>query len=72
MERNDTIGHKICKKRKAAGMTQKELADKVGCTLYWISKVERGHYSVSNSLLRKICDELGMEMSITIVDKSQR
>lgn len=59
--------NEISKKRKALGMTQKELGDL--CNVGWktISNLERG-CNVRYSLLTKVCEVLGLE--IVLADNS--
>lgn len=59
--------NEISKKRKALGMTQKELGDL--CNVNWktISNLERG-CNVRYSLLMKVCEVLGL--SLSLVDNS--
>lgn len=59
--------NEISKKRKALGMTQKELGDL--CNVSWktISNLERS-VNVRYSLLAKVCEILGLE--ITLIDVS--
>lgn len=59
--------NEISKKRKALGMTQKELGDL--CNVNWktISNLERG-CNVRYSLLMKVCEVLGLELAL--VDNS--
>ena len=59
--------NEISKKRKALGMTQKELGDKVGVSWKTISNLERG-CNVRYSLLMKVCEVLGL--GLTLVDNS--
>ena len=58
--------NEISKKRKALGMTQKELGDL--CNVGWktISNLERG-CNVKYSLLMKVCEVLGLTIKIVNV-----
>lgn len=58
--------NEISKKRKALGMTQKELGDKVGVSWKTISNLERG-CNVRYSLLMKVCEVLGLTIKIVNV-----
>ncbi|MBR4726556.1 MAG: helix-turn-helix transcriptional regulator [Clostridia bacterium] len=58
------IGGYIQHLRKAAGMTQKELADKVGVSFQAVSKWENGDTLPDTGLLLELCDVLN-----TTVDK---
>ena len=57
--------NEISKKRKALGMTQKELGDRTGVSWKTISNLETSK-NCKFSLLKKVCDVLGL--SIQIVD----
>ena len=58
--------NEISKKRKALGMTQQELGDKVGVSWKSISNLERG-CNVRYSLLMKVCEVLGLTIKIVNV-----
>ena len=53
------IGRYIQYLRKAAGMTQKELADKLGISFQSVSKWENGDALPDTGILLPLCDELG-------------
>ena len=59
--------NEISKKRKALGMTQQELGDKVGVSWKTISNLERG-CNVRYSLLMKVCEALGL--GLVLIDNS--
>ena len=42
--------------RLAAGMTQQELADKIGVKQSWVGKLEAGEIKVENITARKLVD----------------
>lgn len=50
--------------RKKSGYTQHELCEKIGLSHQPINQVENGWESISLSNLRKICDEIGLEVII--------
>ena len=52
------IGSFICERRKALGMTQLELANKLNITDRAISKWENGRGLPDISLIKPLCDEL--------------
>ena len=58
--------NEISKKRKALGMTQQELGDKVNVGWKTISNLGRGR-KVRDSLLTKVCEILGLEITLTDV-----
>ena len=59
------IGAKIVFYRKLKSMTQEKLAEEVGITPQYLSRIENGGYakSVSLSTLMKIAEKLGITMS---------
>ena len=57
----------IIKKRLANGLTQKQLAAKIGIKQPLISRLERGLCNPSIKFLRKIATALGAKLSIKIL-----
>ena len=57
-----TIGERIKKIREEKGMTQQQLADKIGFSYQNISQYERGLRTPKSSTARKIADALGVDM----------
>lgn len=53
--------------RKAAKVTQKSLAKKVGCEGAHLSNIERGKIIPSGKLLGKLCDELNLQIRLVKV-----
>lgn len=61
------LGHLIQEARKKRGMTQQELADKVGTNKAYISRVENDIKDVRLSTLRKIVEAgLGGQLELAI------
>lgn len=56
--------------RMAAGLTQGQLAEKIGCTQKDVSRWERGVYSPRIDVLVKMADVLGCSLE-DLVDKSR-
>lgn len=50
--------------RKAAGVTQSELAERINTTKSYISKLEKGHVNPSAGLFFSIINALGMRVEI--------
>jgi transcriptional regulator with XRE-family HTH domain len=66
MKKNDliTIGENIKKFRLLANITQKELAEKIGVTHYWVCKLERGKQSNTTiNLLISISEEFKINLN---------
>lgn len=60
------IGGRIKAKRKAAGKTQEQLAEKLSVTVGYVSQIERGVTKISLDTLSKICSALNGDMSFFI------
>lgn len=58
-----TIGNNIKKYRTKAKITQKELADKIGVSHYWICKIEKGKRNTTLNLLMDISEKLNIDLS---------
>jgi HTH-type transcriptional regulator / antitoxin HipB len=61
------IGEQLKEKRIKAGLTQEQLADKVGTKKSFISRVERGHSDIQLSTLVKLFQGLGHNVRLRIV-----
>lgn len=59
----EKIGKFILQLRKEKGMTQKDLAEKLGVTDRAISKWENGRGMPELSLMKPLCDELGISVN---------
>ncbi len=57
------LGKRIADARHDTGLTQKDLADKVGVTAQAVSKWERGSSCPDISILDEIADTLGVSVS---------
>lgn len=56
----------IIEKRTKQGLTQKDLARKVGTKQSSIARFESGSYNPTISFLQKIADALGVQLKISI------
>lgn len=63
------IGRRIRKIRVERGLTQKELASKVGIDFTYIGKIERGEQLPSLKILLKIADALSLPFGCFLEDK---
>jgi ribosome-binding protein aMBF1 (putative translation factor) len=61
------LGERLKEERQKAGLTQKQLADKIGTKKSYISRVENGHTDIQVSTLLKIFQGLGRSVSLTIL-----
>ena len=57
------VGERIKKARKAAGLTQKELADKIHMSQSYIADMERSRHNPSLSALQLIASALKLDIS---------
>ena len=58
MSANKIVGNKIKLLREAKGMTQQELADKVGGDRQYINKIEAGKKNMTLNYIDKIAEAL--------------
>lgn len=59
-------GEVLRERRKALGLTQKELADKVGRERTYINRVEKGETDLQLSSFIRIADALGLTLKLEI------
>ncbi len=60
-------GERLKEERQKAGLTQEQLADKIGTKKSYISRVENGHTDIQVSTLLKIFQGLGRRVSLSIL-----
>lgn len=58
----ERLGHRIARQRRAAGLTQAELAEKVGVQPETISRLETGKRMVSLGMMALLSESLGLEL----------
>jgi len=58
------IGQRIAELRKAAGMTQQQLADKSGILRPNIARIENGRYGMTVDVLSRIAEALGKRIEL--------
>jgi len=61
------IGNQLRNARKQAGLTQEELADRVGTSKSYISRIENNRTDIALKTLRRIV-EIGLEKRLMIAD----
>ena len=59
----------IIKRRIEKGLTQKELAQRIGTKQSAISRLESGTYNPSLSFLQKVSEALGTKLKISLLEK---
>ncbi len=62
-DRLKTLGARVQERRKALGMSQRELASLSKLHYNYISGIERGERNPTIIILWKICDVLGCELT---------
>lgn len=71
-ERFETAAETFClaetlkQHRKEAGLTQEQLAERIGTKKSYISKIENGHTDIQLSTLFRIFAGLGKHISLTV------
>jgi len=61
------IGEQLKDERLKAGLTQEQLADKIGTKKSFISRVERGRADIQLSTLVKLFRGLGRQISVRVL-----
>ncbi|MBR1538119.1 MAG: helix-turn-helix transcriptional regulator [Bacteroidales bacterium] len=61
------IGEQLKAERVKAGLTQAQLAEKIGTKKSFISRVERGHTDIQISTLARLFQGLGRRVSVRIL-----
>ena len=61
------LARTLKEERKRAGLTQEELAEKIGTKKTYISRLENGKADIQLSTLFRIFEGLGKRVSLTIV-----
>jgi HTH-type transcriptional regulator / antitoxin HipB len=62
------IGRRVRQRRQDLGLTQKELADRLGITSPNITIIEHGEQNLTIRTLVKLADALGMTVVVDLVD----
>ena len=57
------VGSRVRKARREVGLTQEELADKVGISRVYMDYIEQGRYAPTLGLLEKIARTLRIKLS---------
>lgn len=60
------IGYRIQQARRERGMTQEQLAERIGVSVGYISQIERGYSKVSLDRLSELAVELGCDMATLV------
>ena len=67
----ESLGMRIRRARKAAGMTQADLAEKLGISTSFLGHIERGTRKASLDTLVKMANELGVSLdSLAVGERS--
>lgn len=58
------LGAAIRSRRKGLGLTQQELADACGCSIMYLSNLERGKETAELGIALRIVNLLGLDMTL--------
>lgn len=58
----EDLGETIRKRRKALGLTQRELADSCRCSVRFISELERGIAGANFKQALRVCHDIGIDL----------
>jgi transcriptional regulator with XRE-family HTH domain len=58
--------HELRSRRNSLGISQRELADRVGCSSRTILRLENAQWALSPRMLSTICKELGIRWKVDI------
>ena len=61
------IGEQLKLERRRAGLTQEQLADRIGTKKSFISRVEKGRADIQLSTLVKLFNGLGRQISVRVI-----
>ena len=61
------IGEQLKEERRKAGLTQEQLADRIGTKKSFISRVERGRADIQLSTLVKVFRGVGRRISVRVI-----
>lgn len=61
------LGEKLKAERQKAGLTQQQLADRIGTKKSYISRVENGHTDIQLSTLYKLFQGVGRKLSVAVL-----
>lgn len=59
------LGAAIRSRRKGLGLTQQELADACGCSIMYLSNLERGKETAELGIALRIVNLLGLDMTLS-------
>ena len=66
------LGYQIFLARERLGITQQELAGRIGTRQSNISRLEFGNYNFTVEMLRKIADALDLKLEVKLIQKPFR
>lgn len=61
------LGEKLKAERQRVGLTQQQLAERIGTRKSYISRVENGHADIQLSTLYKLFQGVGRKVSVAIL-----
>jgi len=63
--------YQVIRRRALLGLTQEELAERVGTTQSSIARLESGRAQPSLSFLRRVADALGAQLQVSLVSRDE-
>ena len=66
------LGNTIRRRRLDLGLSQRELADRVGVSRKWIIDVEHGKPTIALSHLLRLLDALDLDLHVALRDRPHR
>jgi transcriptional regulator with XRE-family HTH domain len=64
----ERLGRRVRQLRRAAGLTQEQLAERAGITWHYVSAIERGARSATFDTLLSLSSALGVTLSELVLD----
>ena len=72
IEERNRIGGEIAELRIKQGLTQEQLAEKLGIKQQSVSRIERGLFSVGFDMLQRIADALNSDIKIIEIRQTNK
>ena len=72
IEERNRIGGEIAELRIKQGLTQEQLAEKLGIKQQAVSRIERGLFSVGFDMLQRIADALNSDIKIIEIRQTNK
>ena len=70
--RSEHVARQIIYYRTRNGMTQADLAKKVGTSVPAVSRIESGHHETTVKTLHRFADALGLDLHVSFEERAER